>query len=38
MAALRFETDRLVLRKFEDSDVGALYQLLIPVAQEHAKP
>lgn len=28
MAALRFETDRLVLRKFEDSDVGALYQLL----------
>ncbi|MDE6921187.1 MAG: GNAT family N-acetyltransferase [Lachnospiraceae bacterium] len=28
MAALRFETDRLVLRKFEDSDVGALHQLL----------
>lgn len=28
MEILRFETDRLILRKFENSDMDALYQLL----------
>lgn len=28
MAILRFETDRLMLRKFESSDMEALHQLL----------
>ena len=26
MAALRLETDRLILRKFQDTDMEALYQ------------